>query len=298
MGNEEKRKETYERIKKHLGDYRYRSSFFSLGTMVFALLLILSIFPLVPVIIADVLGLAYSIWSVPLWFLCIGVFGALFWVFQRFAKRIEEKRGITLEERMYVRAYESLCFLTEYLDPDHPISGSRSKAARRLQDIDYLLGSTGFPYVSIIRDAASQLWQFRRNLETRLIPLIRRPLDRTDTKSAEDVCSILTALVDYLSKPQLVGLVALNGRMSSLPQVTEKNIFEDFKDILFKRSNLRHTVVFSFFAIFASLVYYVDINYFGATMNTAFELGLMFFVGIVAIYVTYLGLTVRRESRT
>jgi hypothetical protein len=105
-------------------------------------------------------------------------------------------------------------------------------------------------------------------------------------------------MLDYLSKPQLGGLVALNEIMSSLPQVTEKNVFGYFKDTLLKQSSLRHTVVFSVFAIFACLAYYVDINYFDATMNAGFEFGLMFFLGLLAIYVTYLGLTVRRDQRT
>lgn len=299
MSEEEKRKVTYERIKKRLGDHRYLSAFLAIGEMVSAALFVFSLFPLVPVIVLSLLGpSANSSWIVPLWFICIGVFSVLFWLFQRFYKKVEQKRGITLEERIYVLAYESLRSLNEYLDPEHPISGSGSKAVRRLRDVDSVFGSTGFPYMSLIGEAASQMGQLRGNLETRLIPAISRSLDRTDTRSAEDARSILVALLDYLSKPQLPELVALNKRMSSLPQVTEKNVSRYFKDALLKRSNLRHAVVFSIFAVFASMAYYVDINYLDAPTYTGFEFGLMFFAGLVGIYVTYLGVTGRRDQRT
>lgn len=295
--NDKEREELYNKIKKRLRDYRYRSGFFTLGTMAFAVLLIFSLFPLIPVLIIDYLGLPYSDWASASWFICIVAFGGLFWIFQRYARKIEAKRGITLEEKMYVPAYEALCFLKEYLDPNHPIFGSKTKAIRRLQSIDYLLVSIGLPFVSIIREEAVQLRELRENLKYRLIPSIKN-VRQSNPKAMEAIYPAVTELVDYLSNPVLPGLVALNGRMVSLPTVTEKGISEALRSAIIRRSNLRHTVVFSFFVIFASFVYYVDINYFDATMNAAFEFALMFFVGIVAIYVTYLGLTWRREPRT
>lgn len=290
MSDEERRKETYERIKKRLGDYRYRSAFLTLGAMVCALLFVLSLFPLVPGFIITILGLDMYSWTVPLWFLCIGVFGVLFWIFQRFSRKIEEKRGITLEEKMYVLAYEALCHFKEYSDPNHPIIGSKLKAERRMQRILILLEEIALPNVTIVKEEAVQLWQLQNNLRTRLIPSMRI--------HHGNVHSLLIALVDYLSRPELPSLVALNKTMVSLPEIVERSIYLDVRSAFFKRSNLRHTTVFSVFAIFASFVYYVDINYFGAPTDAAFGLGLMFWVGIAAIYVTYLGLTMRKEPRT
>jgi hypothetical protein len=289
MSDEERRKETYERIKKRLGDYRYRSAFLTLGAMVCALLFILSLFPLVPGFIITILGLDMYSWTVPLWFLCIGVFGVLFWIFQRFSRKIEEKRGITLEEKMYVLAYEALCHFKEYSDPNHPIIGSKLKAERRMQRILTLLEEIALPNVTIVKEEAVQLWQLQNNLRTRLIPSLR--------KYNGNVHSLLIALVDYLSRPELPSLVALNKTMVSLPEIVERSIYLDVRSAFFKRSNLRHTTVFSVFAIFASFVYYVDINYFGAPTDVAFGLGLMFWVGMAAIYVTYLGLTMRKELK-
>jgi uncharacterized membrane protein (GlpM family) len=290
MSDEERRKETYERIKKRLGDYRYRSAFLTLGAVVCALLFIFSLFPLVPAFIAASLGLAQYDWSILLWFACIAVFGVLFWIFQRFSRKIEEKRGITLEEKMYVPAYEALCHFREYSFPNHPIRGSKLKAERRMQYILTLLGEIALPNVTIVREEAIQLWQLGNNLKTRLIPSMRR--------DNGNVHSLLIALVDYLSRPELPSLTALNKTIAPLPEIVERNIYLDARSAFFKRSNLRHTVVFSVFAIFGWFVYYVDINYLGATMSAAFQLGLMSLLGIAAIYVAYLGLTTRKELRT
>lgn len=289
--------ETYRLVKKRLGYYRYRSWFFTSGAMVSAVLLVLSLFPMVPIVLIAILGLKPSVWNVPLWFLCIGVFGVLFWIFQRSAKKTTEKRGVSLEEELYVRAYEALCFLKEYMDPSHPILGSKKKAIRRLQRIDYMLTSISLPYVSIIREEAVQMAKLRENLRYRIIPSLKKA-GQSDPEVMEATYSAIEQLVDYLSKPVSVGLIALNANLASLPKIREKSIFEDLKSAIFRRSSLRHTATFSVFAIFSSLVYYVDINYFGATMNDAFELGLMFFIGITAIYVTYLGLTAPKEPRT
>jgi len=291
MSDEEKRKETYERIKKRLEDYRYRSALLQLGTMGSAVLLILSVFPIVPILVMAFLPFYMSgNWLVPLWFTCIGVFFVLFWLFQRFSMKIEQKRGITLEEKMYVPAYEALCHFKEYSDPDHPIMGSKLKAERRMRYILTLLAGIALPNVTIVREEAIQLWQLWNNLKTRLTPSMRR--------DNGNVHSLLVALVDYLSKPELASLVALNIKLVSLPEIVERDIYLDVRSAFFKRSNLRHITMFSVFAIFGWFVYYIDINYFSAPTDTAFGLGLTFWLGIAAIYVTYLGLTARRELRT
>lgn len=290
MSDGGRRKETYERTKKRLGEYRYRSALLKLGALASAFLFIFSLFPMVPIAIIAILGLDMYSWSIPLWFLCMGVFIVLFWIFQRLSRKIEEKRGITLEEEMYVLAYEALCHFREYSDPNHPIKGSRLKAERRIQRVLTSLGEIAFPNITIVREEAGQIWQLRNNLRTRLIPSLR--------KHNGNVHSSLTTLVDYLSRPELPSLVALNKTMEFLPEIVERSIYLDFRSALFKRSNLRHTTVFSVFAIFAWFVYYLDINYFGASTDAAFALGLTFWVGIAAIYVAYLGLTIHKEQRT
>jgi hypothetical protein len=290
MSDEERRKETYERIKKRLGEYRYRSALLKLGALASAFLFIFSLFPIVPISIIDILGLDMYSWSVPLWFLCIGVFIVLFWIFQRLSRKIEEKRGITLEEEMYVPAYETLCHFREYSDPNHPIIGSKLKAERRMQRILTLLGEIALPNVTIVREEAVQLWQLRNNLKTRLIPLMR--------KHNGNVHSSLIALVDYLSRPELPSLVTLNITMASLPEITEKNIYLDIISAFFKSSNLRHIGAVLAAGITALLIYYIDLNYFGASSHEAYALGVGSSIALVTLYVTYLGLTKRRELRT
>jgi hypothetical protein len=287
MSDEERRKETYDRIKKRLGEYRYRSALLTLGTLAFALLFVFSLFPLVPVIIAIALGLTYSVWTVPLWFLCIGIFGALFWVFQRVTKMTEEKRGVTLEEKMYIPAYEALCYFREYFDPNHPIKGSKLKAERRMEKILTLLGESTLPNVIIIREEAVQLWQLWKNLKMRLIPSME--------KNNGSIDSSLVRLVDYLSKPELTSLVRLNEMMLSLSEINERNIYLDFRRALLKSSNLRHMEIVLVTSITALLIYYTDLNYFGANLHEAFALGIGSLIALMTLYVTYLALTKRRE---
>lgn len=293
MNDEEKRKDTYERIRKRLKDYRWRSGFFTAGAGIWAVLFVLSLFPLVPVLIVAALGLAMYDWSITLWFLCIGVFGVLFWIFQRFAKKIEGKRGITLEERMYVPAYEAICYLREYTDPDHPVLGSRLKSVRRLQNILVLLGEVSFPDVSIVREEKVQLMQLWRNLGTRLIPSIEKRINRNDSSILGNVHSSLIALIDYLSEPKLNSLVTLNQTMASLPEIIERSIYMDFRSTLFRRTNMRHAIAFSVAAFAASLIAYIDLNYVGGSPHDAYTFGITSFIAFVALYVTYLGLTRR-----
>jgi hypothetical protein len=297
MSVQESNEETYKRIKKRLGDYRYRSAFLSWGTLAFVVLFIFSLVPIVPAIIIGSLGLLNTDWVLVSWFLCAVVFGGLFWIFQKFAGIIQAKRGILLEERMYVYAYEALHFLKEYSVPNHPVLSGKSNAIRQLRNIDYLLESTRFPYVSIIGDEVGQVWLLRENLKHRLRPSIKN-LQLNDAKGMQATFSAVTELVGYLSKPTLSGLVALNRTMVSLPTVTKKGILEDFMSVILRRSNLRHVAVLSIFAAFAWVVSYVDLNQLGATSSAAFEFGLMFLLTIAAIYVAYLALSVRKEQRT
>lgn len=298
MSLQENHEETYKRIKKRIEEYRYRSGLLTIGAMIFALLFIFSLFPLVPVVVASFLGIVYTNWVVPLWFLCIGIFGALFWCCQKSAKKIEEKRGITLEEWMYVFAYEALCYLREYLDPNHRIIGSKLKAERRVLDIVTLLAGVGFPNASLIREEAVQIGQLWKNLKTRLLSSMKKYLSGNDSKIIGNVHSSLIALLDYLSKPELPSLLALNNSMTSLPEITERSIYDDFRSTVIRRSNLRHTMAFSVVGVAAMLITYADINYFGASQPDAFALGVGSLIALATLYVTYLGLTVRREPRT
>lgn len=295
---QENHEEIYKRIKKRLADYRYRSGFFTLGTMVFAVLLILSLFPLVPILIAGYFGLAYSDFAILLWFLCIGIFAVMFWIFQKVARSMEEKRGITLEERMYVHAYEALCHFREYFDPNHPIKSGKLKAERRVLSILTLLDGIRFPNTALIREEAVQLWQLRRNLRMKLLPSIKRFLNVNDPNMTGNLHSLLIALVDYLSKPELLGLAALNKSMISLSEITERSIYDIFRSTLFKRSNMRHVMAFSIATAVALLISYVDLNYLGASPHDAFILWVGSTIALATLYVTYLGLTVRREQRT
>jgi hypothetical protein len=290
---ERKRRDAYDRIKKRLKDYRYRSALLKAGAIVWAILLISSLFPVIPVYLAIALGLYSSGWSVALWFLCIAIFAVLFWIFQRLATKIEGRRGITLEERMYVPAYEALSFLREYVDPDHPILGSKLKALRRLQRISVLLGEVGFPNISILREETNQILWLGKNLRTRLIPSIKNRINGNDPSILESAHSSLVALVDYLSEPKLDGLVTLNKTMTSLPEITERNIFVDFWSTLLRRSNLRHIVVFSIVVLVSLLVAYIDYEIVGGSLHDAFTFGVGSLIALVTLYVTYLGLTAR-----
>lgn len=294
MSLQKNREETYKRIKKRLREYTYKSGFLTMGTTLFGALFIFSLIPVVPAIVISYLRLSFSDWALVSWFLFAAVFGALFWLFQRLGGNNEVKLAMTLEEKMYVPAYEALCAAEEFLDPHHSVLSSKTKATARLQRIDALMLSTGLPFsISIMGDAVSQMRQLRRNLKHRLRPAIR------NMRQGDQVVSpILGELVDYLSKPTMPMLVALNSKIAPLPEYTERGLYEVFASSILRRSNLRHTGVFSIFGIFSLFVYFMDINYFGATKDTAFGLGLMFFLGIAAIYVTYLSLTVRREQGT
>src|SRR3990172_10193694 len=134
VGNEE----TYKKVKKRIAEYKIRNFFAKLGSFIFAVLTLFSLLPLVPTFIVSFLSIS-SIFIIPLWAVCFVAFVWLFSIFQKYSNKIEDEFGVTLEESMFVSAYESLCFLKEYLDPEHPILGSKNKAIRRLKDIAFLL---------------------------------------------------------------------------------------------------------------------------------------------------------------
>jgi hypothetical protein len=174
MSLQESHEETYKQTKKRLREYRYRYGLVTAGLMIFTLLFILSLFPAVPVVIVGALGIIYSNLVVPLWLSCIMIFGVLTWMCQRFAKKIEEKRGITLEERMYVHAYEAFNHLREYIDRIHPIASGKLKAQRKVLRILTLLEEIKFPNTTLVREEAVQLWQLTENLRMRILPSIKK----------------------------------------------------------------------------------------------------------------------------
>ena len=224
-------------------------------------------------------------------------FGVLFWLFQKGSKKNARKYNVTLEEKAFVLAYEALRFLKEYFDKDHPILGSKRRAINRLGQISYLFGSTGLPSVYIIREQAIQLRELRINLRSRLVPSVRS-VRLEDSKTIENIYSTMNNLLVYLSKPTLDNLKDFNTQMLPVTENLEKSFVLDFASTVFRRSNLRHVIVFSFSVVSSFIVYYSDITFFGAIDSSAFELSLMFLVGIVAIYVTYLGLSVRKELKS
>jgi hypothetical protein len=291
MSVQESQEEIYKRTKKRLADYKFRSFIYEFGALVLGALFMFSFIPVVPLVIGISLQIppADPLLYV-LWFVCAVVFGVSFWNVQRLSKKIEEKYGVTFEERMYVPAYEALFFLKESSDPNHPVMSSKLKAERRIQSILTLFGQITISNVALLHEERVQLWHLWNNLRTRLLPLIRR----NDTKAHP----LLIALVDYLSRPELPRLKELNTTMASIPEMAERNIFLYIRTALLRRSNLRHIIVLGVFALIATGVYYVHRTYFDAPPATAFQLGLMFGVGLAGIYVGYLGLTKRKGTGT
>jgi hypothetical protein len=101
-------------------------------------------------------------------------------------------------------------------------------------------------------------------------------------------------LVGYSFKPNLESLVLLNGDLSKLPGKTRKDLFHYITDAILKRSTLSHVFVLSGIIVLSFFVSYLDTNWFSASGHEAFTLGIGTFIGLVAIYVAYLGLTGRK----
>lgn len=288
-----KHRDTYNHIKKRLKDYRYRYIIFTTGTVISFLALILSVLPFVPVAIVTALGLSIE-WNLIMWVVSIVGFSLVFLIFQRLVRNTLEKRGITLEEKMYIPAYESLINFREYTDPNHPIQSGKPKAVSKLRSISVLIEEVGFPYIEIVREERLQLSQLWRNLRTRLIPSIEKRINGDDPETLRYANSSLIALLEYLSEPELDRLKTLNQTMEFLPETQERNIFLDFKTMVFRRTNLRHAIVFFVIALATSFIACIDLNIVGGDLNAAYTLGITSFLAMTAIYVAYLGLSTPR----
>ena len=292
MSEKEGTEATYKKVKKRIQEYKTRNFLTKLGSFVFAVLTIVSFVPLVPIFLVTYF-LIPSILLVPIWIICVILFGWMFSVFQKYDRKIEENFGITLEEKMFVSAYEALCFLREYLDPEHPILGSKMKVVRRLKDIDYLLNSTELPNFTIINQETNQLNQLETNLRNRLVPSIAK-IQKNNPDAKEKSVQIIALLVDYLIKPKLDILTLLNGNLASLPESKEKGVFGYVSNAVLKRSNARHIFVFSGIAVVSFLASYVDFYYLAASASDAFALGVGSCIGIIAVYAAYLALIGRK----
>jgi hypothetical protein len=292
MSQKEGNDESYTKVKKRIQEYKIRNFFAKFGSFVFALLTIFSFVPLVPIFLTSYF-LIPSIFLIPIWIICVILFVWMFIIFQKYDKKIEKTFGITLEEKMFVSAYEALCFLREYLDPKHPILGSKMKVIRRLKDIDYLLNSIEIPNFTIINQETNQLNQLETNLRNRLVPSIAK-IQKNNPDANEKISSILAILVDYLTAPKLDVLTILNGDLASLPESNEKGVSRYVTDAVLKRSNARHIFVFSGIAVVSFIASYVDFYYLAASASDAFALGVGSCIEIIAVYAAYLALISRK----
>jgi hypothetical protein len=288
--------ELYTKIKKRLDDYRYRSHFAKFSTLSFALLLILSLFPIVPIVIVSILGYPASSSSVIMvsWFGCIFSFGILFAISERISKRIEQKRGITLEEKLFAKAYEALCCLNEFFDTSHPVLSGKKKAIRKLWDIVYAIGNTSFPYSILVADEAFNLYTLSSNLSQKLIP----QLEKSNTIPMEKIISSIESVVNYFSAPRLPSLIDLNQSFLELPLIPDRSVSKKVITSIAKPSNSRHVLAFGSMAIITLLITYVGITFIGVNLQESYILAIGSMIGLVAIYVTYLGLTNPQKTKT
>jgi hypothetical protein len=292
----------YDQIKKRISDYRLTHGFLVFCTFICAILFVFSLLPLVPVAIFDFIGLtttsaANSILFLIFWVVCVVILGYLFSRLNKKTLRVEEKYGITLEERLYLRAYESMKFLEQYLDPKHPIASSKMKAVRKLTDIDYLLDSSQWriPNIYVLSEEAQQMKDFKRNLERKLIPAIKKSRGEKDKEILDTSRATLRAMVEHLARPELVKLQLLNDGMSSLPEITERGIYVRVKTTISQPSNLKHILAIGLAAILSFAAAYADIVIFSATEHDAYALGIYSLIGIVGVYATFVAL---KKSKT
>ena len=78
MFQEQLRKDTYDRIKKRMKEYKYRFTFSNAMTLVSLTLLLFSAFPLIPALLLTYIGPS---WGVLSWPLSVGLFLLMFLVF-------------------------------------------------------------------------------------------------------------------------------------------------------------------------------------------------------------------------
>ena len=281
-------KDTYDQIKTRVAEYNVRHTLAVLLSFAFAMFFIFSILPLIPFFIA----LYFGFDIVFVWLSCLVISSLAFWQSGKLIRKLNVKYGVTLEEKMFLRAYESLKFLEEYLDPQHPIVGSKIKAVRKLERICDLLDSTewSLPNVSIVQEQAVQLAALWANLKKRLIPSIENISPNRDEIFAalEPSRLVLQALVEYLTQPRLDGLASVNNQMLSLTETTQKSVFLQIKGLITKPSILKRILVISSAPAFAVAASYTDLVYFDAKPSDAFNVGIAVIIGIFAIYVTYL----------
>jgi hypothetical protein len=294
-------KDTYDQIKKRVTEYNVRYVLAILLSSALAMFFIFSVLPLIPITIILYLRFDLALlWLV--WPVCMVTSFLAYSQSSKLIRTLNAKYGITLEEKMFLRAHESLKFLEEYLDPQHPIMGSRMKAARKLDRIYDLLDSTewSLPNVSIVREQAVQLAALQANLKMRLIPAIENITSNRDKDLAtlETSRLALQALVEYLTQPQLDGLTNVNKQMQPLTEITRKSISLQIKHLITKPSILKRILVISSAPAFAAAASYFDVVYLDAKPSDAFVVGIAVVIGILGIYVTYLVGTRTAGSKT
>jgi len=281
----EKANVTYERIKKRVSTYKKASYIFQALQFILAMLFIFSLVPIIPA----ALDLLFDTSLLILWWpICLVAFGILLYISNRVYNQILSTRRITLEEMLYVIAFETLKLLDEYLDSVHPVAGSKNKAVRKLQSMSYLLESTDWqiPNISILKDGAEPIMEFRNNLITRLTPSIRGK----DKGKIEKAYSALKLFLDFLAQPQISGLIKTNKELDQLPPVSQRGILSS----ILMRPMAKNLLAFSFITAIAVVVYCVDIFYMNPTPHEALSLFVATFIGGAGVYVTYLTLKSRK----
>ena len=158
-----------------------------------------------------------------------------------------------------------------------------------------MLNSIEIPNFTIINQETNQLNQLETNLRNRLVPAINK-IQENSPNSFDKISSIITLLVDYLTKPKLEVLTLLNGNLASYPESKEKGVSRYITDAVLKGSNARHIIVFSGIAIVSFLASYVDFYYLASSASDAFALGVGSCIGIVAVYAGYLALIGSRSG--
>ncbi len=282
---------SYGQIKKRVAEYNIRYVLAVFTSFILTILFVFSLLPLIPFAIALYFGFDVRY----VWVICLMIFGLAFWLSSKLIRKINLKYGITLEEKMFLRAYESLKFLEEYLNPSHPIRSSRMKAGRKLERIYDLLqlNEWSIPNISIMREEREALATFQSNLKKQLIPAIEKTSkgDDKDKKNLETSLSLLLGLIEYTIHPHLDGLKKVNENMHLLDVKAERDILRSIRLGIWRPSNWKYLLVL-FSVIAAGVVaYLLDLNYFGAKPSEAFSILIMVFLGIITIFAAYFGAT-------
>ncbi|HUV02727.1 MAG TPA: hypothetical protein VMW67_04700 [Desulfobacteria bacterium] len=136
-------------------------------------------------------------------------------------------------------------------------------------------------WVELIKDRNDSLDILRKNLNERLIPSIKRG----DDEEIEKAYNIITKVSQYLQNPEDLNILFdLNDLMLKLPTYTEE---ESIRSSLFDRyPNFRHIFNLFFFAVFSFFVYYIGVNFSYVSLDTAYTVAILAFVGLTAAYMT------------